>query len=227
MITFLDHPGIRERHVQRRYNNPLFSTERSHITAGELHKARDDDHAELEAFHQQFQSLLERAVNLKPNEQSEVILALKADLDKAYAIACGLPGDLSQLKIGLQKLISVTMNAVWQGAGDDPLAHQELTHEEEARAAHFAHLRYPLVASLVRPDSPILAEDLVPTLLSAEPVELQAALWLFAPEQLAGIVTEAHTLLTTLKDAQVREQAQQSLDMIDNFLAESGGATAT
>lgn len=227
MINFLDHPGFRERHVQRRYNNPLFSTARSHVTAGELHKARTDDHAELEAFHQQFQSLLERAVSLKPNEQSEVILALKADLDKAYAIACGLPGDLSQLKIGLQKLITVTMNAIWQGAGDDPLAHQELTHEEEARAAHFSHLRYPLVATLVRPDSPIIAEDLVPSLLSSEPAELQAALWLFTPEQLANIITEAHALITTISDAPLRDRAQQSLQMIDNFLAESGSTLAT
>ena len=225
MITFLDHPGIRERHVQRRYNNPLFPEHRSHVTAGELHKARDDDHAELEAFHQQFQSLLERAVALKPNEPSEVILQLKADLDKAYAIASGLPGDQSQIKIGLQKLISVTMNAIWQGAGNDPLAHQELTHEEEARAAHFAHLRYPLVATLVRPDSPILAEDLVPSLLSAEPVELQGALWLFPPEQLADIVIEGHTLVTGLHDDQHRERAQQALQMIDNFLAESGAGS--
>ena len=224
MITFLDHPGFRERHIQRRYNNPLFSTVRSHITAGELHKARADDHAELESFHQQFQSLLERAVALKPNEQSEVILALKADLDKAYAIACGLPGEVTQLKIGLQKLISVTMNAVWQGAGDDPLAHQELTHEEEARAAHFAHLRYPLVAALVRPDSPIMAEDLVPSLLSVELNELQAALWLFTPEQLAAIMTEGHALLSTISDTQLHDRAQRSLQMIDNFLAESGGA---
>ena len=225
MITFLDHPGIRERHVQRRHTNPLFPPYRRLITAGELHKARTDDHAELEAFHQQFQALLERAVSLKPNEQSEVILALKADLDKAYAIACGLPGDLSQLKIGLQKLISVTMNAVWQGAGNDPVAHQELTHEEEARAAHFAHLRYPLMATLVRPDSPITREDLVPSLLGAEPTELQAALWLFAPEQLADIIREGHSLLATIEDQHWHEHAQRALQMIDQFLAESSPAS--
>src|SRR5512139_2085185 len=110
------------------------------------------------------------------------------------------------------------MNAIWQGAGNDPVAHQELTHEEEARAAHFAHLRYPLVATLVRPDSPIKAEDLVPPLLSVEPNELQAALWLFTPEQLATIVTEGHALLLTIVDAQLRARTQQSLQMIDNFL---------
>jgi len=179
----------------------------------------------MEEFHQQFQSLLERAVALKPNEQSEVILQLKADLDKAYAIASGLPGDQSQIKIAIQKLISVTMNAIWQGAGNDQLAHQELTHEEEARAAHFSHLRYPLVATLVRPDSPILPEDLVPSLLSVEPTELQGALWLFTSEQLADIVIEGHTLVTGLHDDQLRERAQQSLQMIDDFLAESSAGS--
>jgi len=221
MITFIEHPGVRERHLQRRHNNPLFPPYRRLITAGELHTARADDHAELEAFHQQFQSLLERAIALKPNEQSEVILALKAELDKAYAIACGLPGDLSQIKIGLQKLISVMMNAVWQGAGNDPTAHQELTHEEEARAVHFSHLRYPLVAALVRPDSPITGEDLVPSLLDAEPNELQAALWLFSPEQLADIVSDAGKLVATLSDSSVVERARHSLQMIKIFLAES------
>lgn len=222
MISFLDHPGVRERHLQRRYHNPLFPPSRRHVNAAELQLARAADHGELESFHQQFQSLLERAVALKPNEPSEVILQLKADLDKAFAIASGLPGDLSQLKVGLQKLIAVTMNAIWQGAGDDPLAHQELTDEEEARAAHFAHLRYPLVAALVRPDSPLAGEDLVPSLLSAEPAELQATLWLFAPEQLSDIASEARSLLTALADDQLRERTQQALQMIENFLATSG-----
>lgn len=224
MITFIEHPGVRERHVQRRHNNPLFAMARRHVTATELQQARAADHAELEAFHQQFQTLLERAIALKPNEPSEVILALKADLDKAYAVACGLPGDLSQLKIGLQKLIAVMMNAVWEGAGNDPLAHQELTHEEEARAAHFDHLRYPLVAALVRPDSPITREELVPSLLSVEPVELQAALWLFAPEQLADILREGHHLLALLEEPQLYARTEQALQMIDHFLAESSAA---
>ncbi len=224
MLSFLDQPGVRERHLQRRYHNPLFPPARRHVNAAELQQARAADHAELETFHQQFQSLLERAIALKPNEQSEVILKLKADLDQAYALACGLPGDLSQLKIGLQKLISVMMNAVWQGAGDDPVAHQELTGEEEARAAHFAHLRYPLVAALVRPDSPINREELVPTLLSAAPAELQAALWLFAPQQLAELLREGHTLFETLATSQLRDQAQQALQLIDQFLADSSRA---
>lgn len=226
MLTFLEHPGIRERHLQRRYHNPLFPAARRAVSSAELQQARAEDHAELEAFHQQFQALLERAVALKPNEESEVILALKADLDKGYALACGLTGDQSQIKIALQKLISVVMNAVWNGAGNDPLAHQELTQEEEARAVHVAHLRYPLVAALVRPDSPLAGEELVPSLLSAPATELQAALWLFAPEQLADIVSDAHALLATLSDAQLRERVQQSLEQIERFVAEGGGAAA-
>lgn len=223
MIAFLDHPGVRERHLQRRHHNPLFPPARRTVSAAELQQARSDDHAELEAFHQQFQALLERAVALKPNEESEVVLKLKADLDQAYALACGLPGDLTQLKIGIQKLISVTMNAIWQGAGNDPLAHQELTHEEEARAAHFAHLRYPLMAALVRPDSPIDNDELVPSLLSAEPTELQAALWLFAPEQLADILSKGDALLASLDDSALHERVQQSLQQIDRFLTDSSG----
>ncbi|HEY0720178.1 MAG TPA: hypothetical protein VGE50_02880 [Gammaproteobacteria bacterium] len=227
MISFLEHPGVRERHLQRRYHNPLFPPARRYVNAADLQQARASDHAELETFHQQFQALLERAVALQPNEESEVVLKLKADLDQAYALACGLPGDLSQLKIGIQKLISVTMNAVWQGAGNDPLAQQELTHEEEARAAHFAHLRYPLVAALVRPDSPIDNEELLPALLSAEAVELQAALWLFDPEQLTDLLRAGHALLETLTDSTLQARVQQSLQQIDRFLAESTPSPTT
>jgi hypothetical protein len=192
------------------------------VSSAELNHARAQDHAELEEFHQQFQHLLERAIALKPNEQSEVILELKADLDKAYAIASGLTGDLSQIKIALEKLIGVTMNAVWEGAGNDKLAHEELTHEEEARAVHFTHLRYPLVASLVRPDSPITHEDLVPSLLSAEPTELQAALWLFDSDQLAEIANEAKALLASISDAQLHELVENAVQFIDRFISEGG-----
>jgi len=227
MINFIDHPGIRERHLKRRYNNPLFPAARRQVSSAELNHARAQDHAELEEFHQQFQHLLQRAVALKPNEQSEVILELKADLDKAYAIASGLTGDLSQIKIALQKLISVTMNAVWEGAGNDKLAHDELTHEEEARSVHFAHLRYPLVATLVRPDSPITHEDLVPSLLSAEPAELQAALWLFEPVQLADIDSEAKSLLASTTEPQLHELVESAVQLIGNFINESVAAQSS
>src|SRR5690606_7819356 len=114
-------------------------------------------------FQGEFRALVQRAIELSPQEESEVILKLKEDLDRAYEQCCGLPGDNSETKAALRKLLDIVMRAVWRGAADDPAAQTNLREEEVARATHFELLEHPLVADLIRPDSPIEPDELAAT----------------------------------------------------------------
>lgn len=200
ILTFSPRPGPRERQLARRWNNPLFGGGGNEVTQAQIDAAAHRDREDLAAFMERLQALVQEAVALKPNEESERILDLKARLDRAYTEAAGLPGDQGAVMEALGKLIDVVMRAVRAGAQGDPQALQELEGEAQARQVHFRLLKHPLVADLMRPDSPIDRRELVPTLLSEEPEALEAALWLFEPGALREMHREARALLERLRD---------------------------
>jgi hypothetical protein len=89
------------------------------------------------------------------------------------------------------------MLAVRRGAGADPRALEELDDEEQARALHYTLLEQPLVADLLSPDTPIPPTELLATLLTAEPRELETALGLFEPALLTELVEQGEALLAS------------------------------
>lgn len=92
------------------------------------------------------------------------------------------------------------MRNVERGAAGDPQALEELAQERIARDAHFELLRSPLVADLLHPQSAIAAEDLVPSLLSADEQDLDAALQLFDREQLGQLYNDARQQLANIAE---------------------------
>jgi hypothetical protein len=198
-LRFQAQPGRYERHLQRRHENPLFRTPPETIGREQLTEARRQDQAEALEFQRQFRALVQSAAELRPNEPSERVLALKESLEQAYEQAAGLGDDQGAAKRALRTLIEVIMRSIWRGAAGDPLAHHELEQEETARSLHFGLLEHRLVADLLHPASPIGPEDLAPTLLSATPEALAAALQLLDPGELTALANDARNLLTRLQ----------------------------
>lgn len=192
----LDYVGMYERHLLRKDRNPLFGAPELSVEA--FIEARQQDQQEQIGFQQAMATAIQQAINLEPNATSEVVLALRGQLDQLYIRCCSMGESCDEHKQALRKLIDIVMKAVWQAAADDPMARLELEHEELARQQHFLLLEYPLIADLMRPDSPVAQQELVPTLLQADEDELEAVLWMFEPQQLQQIRHEAETLLRQL-----------------------------
>ena len=195
---FNDHPGCHERHLRRRYRNPLFPPAARNVTRHDVEQARRQDARERSAFDAAFTSLLKEAAGLPPHVDTEVILDLKQRLDPLLDQCSGLGGDTSRERRALLRLYDVFHRTLLAAAGNDPVATRELAEEAEARAAHTELLAYPIVADLLRPDSPIERDELVPALLSAPEPELRAALNLFDPEQRDAIDARARSLVAQL-----------------------------
>jgi hypothetical protein len=157
------------------------------------------------------------AVALGPHEQSDVILELKERLDQAYETACRLADDQSPNKEAIRKLVAVIMRAVWKGAGNDTLAHQELEQEEAARATHYDLLEQPLVADLLDPDSLIGENELLPVLLTCEKSAFEAAVTLFDPAQLAALSDQGEALLRMQQAGAGEENTRQRLEMLKSL----------
>jgi hypothetical protein len=221
-LIFSQKPGRRERQLLRKQNNPLFPNT-PQLTPDRLLEAQRLDHEELVEFIGEFRGLVHNAISLKPNEESDIILRLKERLDKAYEQACGLPDDQTETKDAILKLLGVIMNAVEKGAGNDPVALDELEQEKTARQAHFELVEHNLVADLLYPDSPIAENELVPSLLSASDAAFEAALSLFDSDQLMLLAgnTEQFLKQTDGLNTPQQDAARQRLEAMQQLLKKS------
>jgi len=200
MLSFNQKPGAYERKLVRRMGNPLFGEEDRKVKESELMEAQHKDFEEVQAFLEDFQSLVEEAAGLEGNAESEQILNIKERIDEAYERCSGLGGDMDQIKMALQRLVEVIMVSVRAAAGDDPEAHEKLEMEDEARLMHYALLEYPFISDMLRPDELLSKEELVPSLLSESEPAVAGAAQLFDPEQLDQICLDAAALLNGLSE---------------------------
>jgi len=186
---------MHERHLRRKDGNPLFAVPPHDYTEADYLHARKLDNRELNTFQCDMQEVIQQAIDLPANAESEVVLTLRGKLDQLYTRCSGFGGSCDSHKRAIRKLIEIVMSAVWQAAVDDPQAHMELESEEMARQQHYCLLEYALVSDLMRPDTPISQEELVPTLLQSDEDELEAVMWMFDPQQLRSIHEQAVALL--------------------------------
>ena len=194
-VEFSQFPGRYERHYRRRLANPLFPGDTVALDQEVLLEMQRLDHEELLGFLAELRQAVQRAVNLKPNVGSEVVLELKGQLDRLYEISAGLAEDHGGNQAAIKQLLEVIMRNVERGAAADPRAMDELAQERIARAAHFELLATPLVADLLHPHSTIVAGELAPSLLSEDEPALAAALQLFDLAQLRQVFTDASDCL--------------------------------
>lgn len=216
-LYFSINTGAWERHLKRKHENPLFGMPA--ITQAEVNTAARKDEAEAIKAEQDFRALLEETIGLDAQVDSEAMVKLKARIDHLYTRCAGLKGDHTPFKQALRKLAATITGALRQAAAADPMAHAELDQEDQARQIHYDLHEFPLIADVLRPDSPIAPEDLAPTLLSESAEAVAAALMLFDPDQQVLIVNDAQALLQRLEQAgHVLPEAQARLAQMRHVL---------
>lgn len=198
-MNFSPAPGPHERHLKRRLLNPLFPKPEHELTQKDIEDAQKKDEENLISFMTHFQSVVQKATELSSNSESDVVLQIKEQLDECYATSCAMPGDHTALKVAIKKLIMTIMAAIRKGAVDDPIALKKLDEEDIAREMHNELHERNLIADLMLENSPILENELTPTLLNEESDDLDAALQLFSPEQLDLVYKDARSLLEGLR----------------------------
>lgn len=216
-VPFSNLPGRHERHFLRKLNNPLFAEPITDYSDEDLLEVQRLDNDELLNYLTDLRALVQRAITLNPNEESQVILDLKADLDQSYEKACTLADDQRGNKEAISQLLEVIMKTVRASAGNDTLAQQQLEDELLARTTHFRLLEHPIVADILDPGARIQPQELVAALLSESGEGLAAALEIFDAAQLQQIIAEAEKLLGGMD--QPPQEAQSRFRQIEDCLA--------
>jgi len=217
-VNFSTQPGPRERQLQRKLNNPLFSTCAT-ITERAVQDARQDDQLAMQQFMEQFRDLVQRVVELDKNVESDVILLLKAQLEHQYAVCTGLPGQPAAVQDAIRKLINVISSTLRSASKNDPDALEKLSTDEAHSAIHLHLCDHLIVSDILNPDEVIHDDEVIPTLLSESEEALQAVLALFPPERIAILVDQGKALLEQLEaEGRSLPQARQRLAQMAGWL---------
>lgn len=217
-LRFSAHPGCWERQLQRKYQNAVFPVEQQNITQVEVDAAQVRDQQEREAFAENFRGLLDEVAGLDKRVDTSVIFQLKTRVDALYDECSSLGGDYGEAKNALRQLNELIMQTIWDSGEHDTQAKEALKKEAQTRHDHMALLEEPFIAHLLRPESPIAQDELIPTLLAESEQAVQAAMRLFDHEHQRILCTEAEKLLQLrqAEGAQVA-QAQQRLALMQSL----------
>lgn len=225
MLKFSTKPGFWERHIQRKAENPRLFTLSSPPLQAEVTAAWQRDQQELSGFRADFKLLLEDMVALQGAVDTDVILQFKERIDRMYLHSKG-DANLAPEAAALLKLHAVVMTAVIRASAADPLAREEIEQEQAAHAMHLSLLKQPLTAHLLRADSPIAGDELLPTLLSESLAALRVVLGLFDSTQLATLCETGRQLLDSLPSGAEVSRAEERLALMQG-IAHVVGATQT
>lgn len=212
-LTFSAQPGFWERHLQRKVENPHLFSLASAPQQADLEAARRQDQQERLRFQAGFKQLLEDMVALQGAVDADVVLQLKERIDRLTLHSRGDAGLMSEAG-ALLKLHTVVMTAVIRASAGDPLAREEIDQEQAAHAMHLRLLEHPLTAHLLRADSPIAGDELVPTLLCEPPSALRVVLGMFDAAQLIALCADARRLIDTLEPGAEVSRAEEGLALM-------------
>ncbi len=218
-LKFSTQPGCWERQLQRQYNNPLFIETAPLINQRQVDVAQHKDQEARQQFIERFHALLEEFTQLKPQADSEKIFDLQSRIDQLYSECAGNGGDFREEKAGLKKLSALIYQAILNSGQHEANVLEELEQAEMARQMHFTLLENAVIAHLLREDSPIGQNELVPTLLSEDEPSLRAAMSLFDMQQQQILCDIAKQLLTRLQSQNlIDEDVWQRLSIMEQPL---------
>ena len=197
-IPFSDRPGRHERHFRRKTNNDLFPRPILNYSNDDLLEVQRLDHEEIIDFLTELRKIVDQAVQLKPNEESEVVLDMKAALENLYETACRIGDEQENNKSAIYDLMKVIMITVRSHAGGDSKAESELLQEETAREQHFKMLSSKLITDLLDPETLIADDELASVMLSDDEEDVVQALMMFDQSQRLLLANDAMEILKKL-----------------------------
>lgn len=173
----------------------------------------------MQQFMEDFRELVQRAVKLDKNVESDVVLLLKAQLEQHYAVCTGLSGQPAAIQEAIKKLITAISSTLRAGSKDDPHALEKLSNDEEHSRLHLHLCDYLIVSDILNPDEIISDAEKIPALLNESDDALQAALALFPPERISEMIEQARALLQKIEaEGHTLPQAWQNLAQMESWV---------
>ncbi|MBP0595681.1 tryptophan leader peptide [Paraburkholderia sp. LEh10] len=213
-------PGAAERHLQRRYSNPLFPLHRQLVTAHDVHEARLADNQALQDIRNEFTEVRHTFSQTQelPLNWQPFLQGYRDHVDRLDERRLAAGGQNTSLGDAIAALRADIL-ATWRSEIQKNRHSLATLEQDEARKAERRALLYGCdwTAQLLSHGSLIPPEEVVPALLSESPADLEkAVIGLQAEprlhETLAHCKAAAHRLVSELRAA-----GHNSPDMSDKL----------
>ena len=167
-------PCAYEAHLIRRHNNPYFAEPRRFVSAEELDEAKRIDNRDLIAAEERFEELLResKAICVSKHTKSGDAIKLRARLEELVRFSMGIGGRAKWLASKLDKLRDSIIIVLRNAFSNDK---KNLEYIEQADLSYEDNMRkfaLPVFAQLLREDSPIPPDEMLPTILSEDPLSI-------------------------------------------------------
>jgi hypothetical protein len=171
-------PGAMERHLQRRYNNPLFPLHRQVVTSNDVYEARVADYEALANIRNELAELAREFYGLTelPADWHPLLNGLRERLDKLEDHRLMAGGENESLGAAIAELRGKVMD-VWRSALHDNARHLAALEKTETvqRERHAGLYATDWMRQLRSHASPIPPQEVVSALLSDTPTEIERA----------------------------------------------------
>lgn len=171
-------PGARERHLQRRRNNPLFAPDRRRVSASDVYYARAADQQDMEEVRSGMVRLFSQVMRLEVPEQWHPYLdGLRSELDDLYERLQEIGGN-ADVEM-LYRTCRSGLMAAWRARlGQDT---STLDHAESVLHA-FHESRCGVTCQLTSADKPIPYEEVACSLLSEPAADISKVVASLGPD---------------------------------------------
>lgn len=184
-MRWSENPGAHEAHLIRRHNNPYFAKSRRIVSAKELEeaKARDDrDYAHCQQELMQIMNQFEAAIAVTQMVSVGEVHAFRERLDELIFLSLGVGGPATETAVRADRIREAVISTMRSGSSNDT---QALKAIERADRYHKEHVRkhyIPVLAQMLRKDSPIPKDETISAVLSEDPKTISLIMECFAED---------------------------------------------
>lgn len=211
-LPWSSNPGAHEAHLIRRHNNSYFPESRRKVSRKDLAEAKRMDKEDYISAQQRFEQLGEEIEALSPTTTSGDLLKLRERLDDLILFSMGVGGPATEIASRADRVRDAVIADLRAAFSDNEEA---LKNIEKADIYHKDNTRkfyIPVVAQMLRENSPILKEETIPTILSEDPSAIAIFINSLPEDSRALIEVEALKMMReALDDGHVDPQCEEKI----------------
>jgi hypothetical protein len=169
-LTWSENPGAHEVHLKRRLNNPYFPESRRIVTHEDLNQAKkkdDEDYLKCDVVLKEIGKEIE---SLRFGSTSGTLLRLRERIDDLIYTSLSVGGHATDIAKHADKLRNAVILGLQEAFTDDS---DTLSRIDEANKHHkekvMRFYNTPVIAHMIREDSPILKNETISTIISESP----------------------------------------------------------
>jgi len=198
-FSWSDNPGCFERHLKRRYMNPLFPVERRRVTASQVAEAKIRDTEDAARVREEFSKIGSDVLSMPDLHLTpDQVESLRRRIDDLIEMACGVGGTALDIAVKALEAREIMMKSYAEAVKDDPRAREALQKAEDFyRNTRFRFIN-PFLAQRERKDTPILPEEILPSLMTEDPDTIRGCLAMISNEMAIMMRVKAEELVRSV-----------------------------